>query len=138
MGLDMYAYFGRTKEEVEDPDSNLEEDFYWRGRWALHNWFKNNAWAPEHPGEDLDCNAVELTKDIILKLKDKISTANEKLVPVYEDDVMIVYRKNFPVLSELYESVDDPKGTMEYDEEFIEKALKAIDEGKTVYYIASW
>ena len=138
MGLDMYAYFGKDIKDIEDPDSEIEEDYYWRSRHGLNNWFKFHAWNPQHPGEDMDCSAIELTRDILEDLQKEIRGASEALVPVYEDDAVLIYRKNVPITSEIYTYVDDPIGEMNYDLKFVEKALKAVDEGKKIYYLASW
>ena len=44
MGLDMYAYFVKKENVINDEDFNFvygqEEDFYWRKNYQLHDWIE--------------------------------------------------------------------------------------------------
>lgn len=118
MGLDMYAYKATSLED-EDP----EQIMYWRKHNALHSWMEG-----QYTGSDsFNMIKVNLTKDILLKLKEDILHNNLKAKSGFffgDTDYM-----------DEYENSDMQKE----DLQFIENALNILEtENNTVVYYDSW
>lgn len=67
MGLDMYLIKEKTKKEEE-------EVFYWRKANAIHRFFEEKNDSLE------DCEKMEVTKDMLLELKNKCEEIKDKAI----------------------------------------------------------
>jgi hypothetical protein len=116
MGLDQYA---------ERRDSNGEdcEIATWRKHNALQGWMEN-LWTLKtgKPADELNCNEVELTTEDLENLKSVIEGGN------------------LPVTQGFFFGADSSQDETrkEKDLQFVDDALKAIDEGDKVFYSCWW
>jgi hypothetical protein len=121
MGLDMYAY--RTKETpAEEVDFNVKNEeliHQWRKHPNLHGWMEELYYQKGGAEDSFNCVNVQLTKDDLLKLRSDI-----------EDNLLPYTEGSFFGMTTGEEKEDDL--------EFIDKALKDIDEGYTIYYSSWW
>ena len=123
MGLDMYAYKTKAKPETETDFStinfNEEEIHYWRKHPNLHGWMENLYYNKGGKSDSFNCVNVELNFD--------------DLKALYED----IKTNNLPQTGGFFFGQTDGSET-EDDLKFVEEALKAIEEGDTVYYTSWW
>ena len=128
MGLDQYAY-ANTSEESEQ-----EELAYWRKHNRLHGWMEQ-LWEDkgrpnfkkgidEQPMGDFNCVPVELG---LCDLEQLEAVIVNKALP--ETEGFFFGHDSYEEYEEYYK---------EDDLEFIEKARKAIADGKKVYYDSWW
>jgi hypothetical protein len=137
MGLDQYAY---ASSEIKSEDR--EELAYWRKHNRLQGWMET-LWEDkgrpdyndiENPLGDFNCQPVELTLSDIEQLEAHVEN---KALP--ETGGFFFGSDSFD-----WEDADGnppSKGDYYYkqnDLEFIEKARKAIEKGKKVYYDSWW
>lgn len=123
MGLDMYAYKTKAKPETETDFStinfNEQEIHYWRKHPNLHGWMENLYYNKGGKSDSFNCVNVELNFD--------------DLKALYED----IKTNNLPQTGGFFFGQTDGSET-EDDLKFVEEALKAIEEGDTVYYTSWW
>lgn len=123
MGLDMYAYKTKAKPETETDFStknfNEVEIAYWRKHPNLHGWMENLYYSKGGKADSFNCVNVELTFQDIKDLYEDIKT------------------NNLPQTGGFFFGQTDGSET-EDDLKFVEEALKAIEEGDTVYYTSWW
>ena len=116
MGLDQYA---------ERRDSNGEscEISYWRKHNALQGWMEK-LWTlkAEKPAGEFNCKELELTAEDLKILRSVIEAGN------------------LPVTQGFFFGADSSQDETrkEKDLEFVDDALKAIDEGDKVFYSCWW
>ena len=116
MGLDQYAH-GR--------DSNGEdyEIANWRKHNALQGWMEN-LWTLKSgkPADELNCQDLELTAEDLENLKS------------------VVENGDLPVTMGFFFGDDTSKdlSRLGKDLDFVDDALKAIDEGDKVFYSCWW
>lgn len=123
MGLDMYAYKTKAKlnEETDFSTQNLNEVeiAYWRKHPNLHGWMENLYYNKGGKSDSFNCVSLELT--------------SEDLKELYTD----LKERNLPETAGFFFGKTD--GTeYDYDMEFVETALKSIDEGYSIYYNSWW
>jgi hypothetical protein len=122
MGLDMYVFTTTTSltqpVDFEGPE-NIEELHYWRKHPNLHGWMEALYFAKG--GKDKDFNMSPVTLEAA------------------ELDVLawLIALDRLPVTAGFFFGESDGS-EREDDLEFIEKARKALAEGKTVFYLAWW
>lgn len=123
MGLDMYAYKTKAKPATETDFStknfNEVEIAYWRKHPNLHGWMENLYYSKGGEADSFNCVNVELTFQDIKNLYEDIKT------------------NNLPQTAGFFFGQSTPED-METDLKFVEEALKAIEEGDTVYYTSWW
>ena len=123
MGLDMYAYKTKAKPTTETDFStinfNEQEIHYWRKHPNLHGWMENLYYNKGGKSDSFNCVNVELNFD--------------DLKALYED----IKTNNLPQTGGFFFGTTD--GTEREDDlEFVDTALKAINEGYTIYYSSWW
>lgn len=123
MGLDMYAHKtkGLIESSVDFSEQNLdsEEFFYWRKHPNLHGWMEQLYYDKGGERDSFNCVPVELDMQDLENLKEAIE--NDEL----------------PQTGGFFFGTTD--GTeRERDLEFVETAMKAINEGYKVYYTSWW
>lgn len=123
MGLDMYAYKTGAKltESVDFSEQNMtsEEIYYWRKHPNLHGWMEQLYYDKGGKAGTFNCVNVELDMQDLEVLKE-----------VIENDEL-------PQTGGFFFGQTD--GTeKEGDLEFVETAMKAIEEGYSVYYSSWW
>jgi hypothetical protein len=122
MGLDMYAYKTKakpTKETDFKGDDNDVEIQYWRKHPNLHGWMETLYYAKGGSKDSFNCVNLELTF--------------EDLKHLYED----LKTNTLPETSGFFFGQSSHED-MENDLNFVEEALKAIEEGEYVYYSSWW
>lgn len=123
MGLDMYAHKtkGLIESSVDFSEQNLdsEEFFYWRKHPNLHGWMEQLYYDKGGERDSFNCVPVELDMADLEVLKEVIE---------YDE---------LPQTGGFFFGTTD--GTeKERDLEFVETAMKAINEGYKVYYTSWW
>lgn len=122
MGLDMYAF--TTTEtlaaavDFSEP-ATMEELHYWRKHPNLHGWMQRLYARKGGENPDFNFAPVVLTRDDLDKLEDAI------------------LRNRLPVTVGFFFG-HSTSLRLDDDLIFIAEARAAIDEGKTVFYIADW
>ena len=118
MGLDQFAY-------ARDKEGNVEELAYWRKHNALDGWMQNLY------AEVSTCT-------------DEYDPFNGQELPLDREDIQLLFEcVNRNLLPETHgfffgnDSRNDPD-QKEITVQFINDALKALDEGKEVFYQKSW
>jgi len=125
MGLDQYAYsvdkqYVTTPVDFSLPDGvEPEEIAYWRKHPNLHGWMEKLYRSKMGLEEKFNLCRVELTDKDLLSLKEDIE---DECLPETEG---FFFGTSFP----------EEKET---DLCFVEDALKAIKEGKAIYYTSWW
>jgi hypothetical protein len=123
MGLDMYAYKTKAKPEKEvdfgTTNFNAHEIHYWRKHPNLHGWMEQLYYNKGGQADSFNCVNVELTQNDLLDLRNDIS---DGLLP--------------RTVGFCYGQSDGSE--IEDDLQFVDDALKAIEEGDTVYYSSWW
>lgn len=123
MGLDMHAYKTKAKpeREVDFGTTNFDEQeiHYWRKHPNLHGWMENLYYQKGGQAQSFNCVNVELTKDDLLDLHIDIN-----------DDALPQTAGFFFGQTDGSEKAGDL--------EFVEEALKAIEEGYAIYYCSWW
>ena len=129
MGLDMYAWRVKAEDVVSDFEvtkdeegyGKVEEMFYWRKHHDLHGWMENLYREKGGTEESFNCVKVRLTKEDLERLA---------------ADVMA---NNLPRTTGFFFGDNPPDSeSIQYDMEFIGKALVAILQGDAVYYDSWW
>lgn len=123
MGLDMYAMVRNSEIEAEADFPGEEGDsklHYWRKHPNLHGWMGDLY--REKGGIDDSFNLVN------------VKVTLEDLDELEED----VRSKRLPHHEGFFFGQSDWEDHLEDDLAFIEKARRAINEGKTVYYTSWW
>lgn len=122
MGLDMYAYRTKVKPETQTDfkgDDNDTKIFYWRKHPNLHGWMENLYNAKGGKADSFNCVNLELTFQDLKDLYENIKTNT------------LPQTSGFFFGQSSHDEVED-------DLKFVEEALKAIEEGDTVYYTSWW
>lgn len=122
MGLDMYAYRTKVKPETEtdfEAGDNGTEIAYWRKHPNLHGWMEELYYSKGGKAESFNCVNVELTLSDLRLLKETIE--NNQL----------------PETGGFFFGQTDGS-EVEEDLEFVNNAIKAIEEGDTIYYTSWW
>ena len=129
MGLDQYAY---ASSEIKSEDR--EELAYWRKHNRLQGWMED-LWEDKgrpdfdsltNPLGDFNCQPVELTLSDIEQLE------------AHVEGKSLPETGGFFFGNDSYEDYEGEFGNKNNDLEFIEKARKAIEQGKKVYYDSWW
>ena len=121
MGIDQAIYINNDKGVADD---ELLCDWY--GHKRLHGWMYD-AWRAETDDEslvpfDFNCMRFELTEEHILELQ----------------SAMVTNQLPVDVAHHGFDLPDLTEDELEYDEECIDKMLKAVKEGKELYYCSYW
>jgi hypothetical protein len=123
MGLDMYAYRTKAKPETETDFStksfNEVEIHYWRKHPNLHGWMEQLYYNKGGQADSFNCVNLELTQDDLLDLRNDLKEGN------------------LPSTAGFFFGQSDGSENEE-DLKFVDDALKAIEEGDTVYYSSWW
>lgn len=119
----MYAYKTKAKPKTETDFSTInfdeQEIHYWRKHPNLHGWMENLYYSKGGERESFNCVPVELNTDDLLELREAITT------------------DSLPNTAGFFFGQTD--GTEREDDlEFVDTALKAINEGYTIYYSSWW
>lgn len=126
MGLDSYA---SACDVVDDELVNAEELMYWRKHNALHGWMQKLHEKKYGLDDDYNCVDTFLDKEDLLELWD-ICTKQA------------VLNKGFEETQGFFFGADSRKEYFEYyfeqDSTFIKAALKALEDGRKVYYTSWW
>jgi len=136
MGLDMFAFRHKgemTKEQVHEAKYNedVEEIAYWRKHNRLQGWFEN-LFYKKHDGKEIswdafNCVPLYLSRDDLMKLREDVSN---KRLPETE---------GFFFGGDSYQwDKKEVEKQMKYDLDFINKAIKSLNEGYKVFYECSW
>lgn len=129
MGLDQYAY---ASSEIRSEDRH--ELAYWRKHNRLQGWMEQ-LWEDkgrpdydniQNPLGDFNCQPVELTLSDIEQLE------------AHVEGKSLPETGGFFFGNDSYEDYEGEFGNKNNDLEFIEKARKAIEQGKKVYYDSWW
>ena len=116
MGLDQYAH----RQDSNGEDVELAN---WRKHNALQGWMEN-LWTLKSgkPANELNCEVMELTAEDLENLKSVIEGGN------------------LPVTQGFFFGADSSQDETrkEKDLQFVDDALKAIDEGDKVFYSCWW
>lgn len=123
MGLDMYALSTKAKPETEVDFStkNFEQDelHYWRKHPNLHGWMQNLYDMKGGTSDSFNGDCVVLDSEDLDNLEQDIKDGN------------------LPDTSGFF--FGNSSGDEDNDDlEFVAKARKAINDGKTVYYTSWW
>ena len=125
MGLDMYAFFVKKEDAINDEKCRLAygqvEDYYWRKDYNLHDWIEK-LWEKRTGNTDrsnFNCVQIRLYKEDIEGL--------EKVINTWKID------NSEPFSFKKYTS-----NMKEHDLQFCQEAKKAIKDGYAVYYDSWW
>lgn len=125
MGLDMYAYFVRKEDAINDGECRLAygqvENYYWRKNYNLHDWIER-LWEKRTGNTDrsnFNCVKIRLYKADIDNLEKAIKSWK------IDDSEPFSFRK--------YTS-----NMKEHDLQFCHHAEKATKDGYAVYYDSWW
>lgn len=121
MGLDQYAF--KTLEKITPVDFEYPEDHVqiksWRKHPDLHGFMEDLYYSKGGKNREFNCNTVELTVKDLINLKTLIQVKG------------LAKTEGFF----FGESQDEE---FEYDMEFIDSAIQALDEGFHIYYDSWW
>lgn len=125
MGLDMFAFKTKVKpaQEVDfEVDSEESEEIkYWRKHPNLHGWMENLYRHKNGKEEWFNCVNVQLNEEELHRL------------------AACIIDENLPETEGFFfgQSYNNEEEKAE-DLEFVKEALKAVEEGYTVYYTSWW
>jgi hypothetical protein len=108
-----------TKVDFASEPDDIEIS-YWRKHPNLQGWMENLYRLKGGGQEEFNCTSVELTKEDLATLEESIKGSK------------------LPSTQGFFFGSNSDDYYKEQDLTFIEEARKAIDEGKSVYYISWW
>ena len=131
MGLDMYAYVARKKDEMKEyyesydyetdsgPVVKPREIAYWRKHPNLHGWM-HKLWKERGHAGDFNGDELELTFEDLDRLE------------------YVVKHRELPGTSGFFFGTDADDHYRDQDLEFIRMARSEITQGMKVFYNSSW
>ena len=131
MGLDMYAYVARKKDEMKEYYENYEwekdsssipkprEIAYWRKHPNLHGWM-HKLWNERGHSGDFNGDELELTFEDLDRLE------------------YVVKHRELPGTSGFFFGTDADDYYRAQDLEFVKQARSELTQGMKVFYNSSW
>ena len=131
MGLDMYAYVAKKKDEMKEyyesydyetdsgPVTKPREIAYWRKHPNLHGWM-HKLWNERGHSGDFNGDELELTFEDLDRLE------------------YVVKHKELPGTSGFFFGNDSDDHYRADDLEFIKQARSELTQGMRVFYNSSW
>ena len=131
MGLDMYAYVAKKKDEMKEyyesydyetdsgPVAKPREIAYWRKHPNLHGWM-HKLWNEKGHSGDFNGDELELTFEDLDRLE------------------YVVKHRELPGTSGFFFGTDADDHYRDQDLEFVKQARLELTQGMKVFYNSSW